>query len=37
MLFSEFVLYDALAITSLVLLALIGGFPLIAPSDRRGA
>lgn len=37
MLFSEFVLYDALVITSLVLLALIGAFPLIAPSDRRGA
>ena len=37
MLFSEFVLYDALTITSLVLLALIGAFPLITPSGRGGA
>jgi hypothetical protein len=37
MLFSEFVLYDALAITSLMLLALIGVFPLIAPRGQRGA
>ena len=37
MLFSEFVLYDALVITSLVVLALIGVLPIIISNDRRAA
>jgi len=34
---SGFVLYDALTITSLVVLALIGVLPLFTSTDRRGA
>jgi uncharacterized protein YjeT (DUF2065 family) len=35
--FSEFVLHDALAITSLALLVLIGVLPFVIPNNRRKA